>query len=207
MEEVRRMVSEKEPVDGNKTKIFRSGLFGFSKKEVEEFIAAADTAKKAEAEAYEKKLAEQSAALAMALREKEKLTEQNTVMSEKLEILSSDIGGKQSEIAAENYILKARISDLSDVEGKNAILISEINDIRSRFENSESEKKELQLTLGEKEEIIIEQCRKYSEIEKNLKLEIERIKAETEHKVQVYELKIATAQDNLRKALNILERI
>jgi hypothetical protein len=205
MEQVRKIVTEKEPEAEKKINKFHVSILGFSKKEVEDYLAASDTVQKTEAQAYERKLAEQSAALSMALREKETLAAQNAALNEKLKILTADSDGKQSELAAENYILKARIADLSDVESKNSALISKVNDLAARCEHSEAEKKELQKALGEKEEIIIEQCRKYSEVEKKLKIEIEQVKAEAESTVKVYKLMIETARDNLSKTLSILE--
>ncbi len=207
MEEVRKMVSVNQDDIAEKTQKFRFSLFGYDKKAVEEYIKTAEAGYKAEAETYEQKLAEQAAALSMALREKERLAAEAEEMKEKLKILSVDIAGKESEIAAENYILKARIADLADVENKNAALVSEMNDLSLRCGHSEDEKKALLKALGEKEETILEQCRKYSEIEKNLKLEISRIKAEAESKTNFYELKITTVQDNLKKTLNIIEHM
>lgn len=204
MEQVRKMVSEKEPESGKKEGKFHASVLGFNKKEVEDYIAAQEENQTAAADVFERKLTEQSAALSMAIREKDKLIAENAAMSQRIKILSADIDGKQSELAAENYILKARIADLTDLEGKNAKLLSEMNDLKARCEHSETEKKSLQLSLGEKEEVILEQCRKYSEIEKKLKLEIERVKAEAASSLQVYELRIETAKDNLKKALNIL---
>jgi chromosome segregation ATPase len=183
MEEVRKMVSEKEENGVSKVKKFRISLIGYGKKEVEDYISTTENSYKAEVDAYERKLADQSAALSMALREREKLAAEYEEMREKLKILSADTDEKQSELAAENYILKARIADLSDIESKNSMLISQINDLSLRCEHSESEQKVMQNTLGEKEETILEQCRKYSEIEKNLKLEIEKIKAESERDI------------------------
>lgn len=207
MEEVRKMVSVNQEIIAGKTKKFKVSILGYDKKAIEEYIKTAESGYKTEAEAYEHKLAEQSAALSMALREKEKLAAEAQAMEEKLKILSKDISGKENEIAAENYILKARIADLTDVESKNAALLSDMNDLNLRCENSEAEKKALQNELNAKEEIILEQCRKYSEIEKNLKLEMNRIKAEAESKENFYELKIATVCDNLKKTLNIIEHI
>lgn len=203
MEDVRKMISGQE--DGEKAGKFKFSLFGFDKKAVEEYISAAETSHRNSAAAYESKLAEQSAALSMALREKEKLTGEVAALGEKLKILSAGIDGKQSELAAENYILKARIADLSEAEGKNGQLTSEINDLKSRCESRESEKCALEKSLGEKEEIIIEQCRKYSDIERGLKLEIERRKTESESAARLYELRIGLAKDNLIKALNVIE--
>ncbi len=207
MQEVRKIISVKEGGESEDTANFKTSLFGFDKKAVKEFIAAAEAAQRAAAEAYESKLAEQSASLSMALRERDKLSDEIAQLSEKLKILSADTDEKQSGLSAENYILKARIADLSEVERKNGELLSEINDLKSRCESRELENRELERALGEKEEVILEQCRKYSDIEKGLKLEIERIKTESESALRLAQRRGELARDNILKALNVLDHV
>jgi len=202
------MVAVQENAEKSKEKTrerkFNKSLFGLNQKDVDIYISDIEKNQIMSAEAFERKLEEQSAALSMALREKEKTAQELAAATEKLNMLNAECGTKQSELAAENYILKARIADLEDVEKKNAALATEINNLKSRCEHSEAENKILQKTIAEKEEVILSQCRKYSEIEKNLKLEVERVKAEAESKEKVYELKIETVKENLNQAVTIL---
>lgn len=205
MEEIRRLVLAKDEGNMKKEGEFHVALLGYNKKEVEEQVATFEANLKTAAEIYERKLEEQSTALSMALREKEKLTCEVADLRGKLTIAAgTDVN--QSELSVENYMLKARIADLSDIERKNEDLISEVNELKKLYEYSEDEIDELKKSLAEKENIILEHCRKYIDAEKNLKHEIERIKAEAESSQKVYEIKNEMARDNLRKALNILER-
>lgn len=204
MEQLRKMVTNKEIDIDNESKKFGIAVLGFNKREVSDHIDAMSTHFKSSIISYENKLSEQTTALSMALREKEKLSEELEKLKKKVEVLSVDVDEQKSEVVAENIVLKTRIEDLSDVEHRNEMLISEINNLKSRCEYSEAGKKELLDTIQEKEEIILEQCRKHSEIEKSLKIEIERIRTEYESKANIYELKIQTTKDNLTKALSVL---
>lgn len=203
MEEVRKLITVKDEEDEKKEGKFHVALLGFNKKEVMEYIAALEANMKAGVESYEKKIEEQSTALSMALREKEKLMSEVSDLREKVGMLSDD--ANESELAVENIMMKAKIAELLEIERKNEHLVSELNNLKKLYECNDAENKELKKSIAEKEKIILQQCHKNIETEKNLKLEIEKYKSQAENTQKICDIKIELAQDNLRKALNILE--
>ncbi|HOA84895.1 MAG TPA: hypothetical protein PKN17_02570 [Bacillota bacterium] len=203
MEEVRKIVTGKEAAEGEGPN-FSMAPLGFKKSEELEYIKNIEAGMRSSVASYENKLAEQATALSMALREKEKLTAEIEVLKKKVEQLSVNVDEQKSELAAENNVLRTRIAGLLEVEKRNEVLTEKLNNLASRCEHMEAEKKALKDLIAEKEATILEQLKKYSEIEKALKLEIEKIKIETDGRLQAYELKLELIKENLQKILSLI---
>lgn len=82
-----------------------------------------------------------------------------------------------------------------------------LTDLNTKIEYIESERKELVRSISEKEETILELCKRNAEVERQLKSEIEKIKInyDSERKVQL--LNIQNVKEGLTKTLSIVERL
>jgi len=84
------------------------------------------------------------------------------------------------------------------------MVTEKLNNLTSKCEYMEAGKKALQDTIAEKEAIILEQLKRFSEVERALKLEIEKIRIETDGRLQAYELKLRLIKENLEKTINLI---
>jgi chromosome segregation ATPase len=203
VEQMRKIVTEKES-GGRPKPGFGTAPFGFKKNEVLEYIKAAEAEMRSSVASYENKLAEQATALSMALREKEKLIAEIDTLSKKVMQLSVNVDEQKSELAAENNVLRTRVANLLEVEKRNEMVTEKLNNLTSKCEYMEAGKKALQDTIAEKEAIILEQLKRFSEVERALKLEIEKIRIETDGRLQAYELKLRLIKENLEKTINLI---
>ncbi len=201
MEQIRELISETEE------KSFSTGLFGYKKKEILEYLDSLEQNFKNAVYNFEKKISEQSNALTMALREKEKLNEKSKALEEKVAFLSTDVDQHKSELIAENNALKEKIEELTELESKNEKLANEMLGLQTRCEYAENERQKLLDSIEDKEKIISEQCKQNAHSERLLKNEIEKIKSEYESNKKIQQLNIQSLKENLTKLANIVEQL
>lgn len=201
MDQLREIITDSEVNN------FKTAIFGFDKKEIIEYISTLEQNLKTSIFNYEKKLSEQANALTMALREKETLITKGNELTKQVKLLSIDIDEQKSSVVAENNALKERINELLEYESKNDLLITEMVGLKSRCEYCESEREGLLKTIVEKDEIILEQCKKNAQSERLLKTEMEKIKTYYESIRKVQLLNIHAAKEGLLKITNIVEQI
>ncbi len=184
---------------------FKTTLLGLNKEQVFECICAMEESNKKAIENYEKNNEEQSKALAMTTREKEKLAKRVSELEAEVRSLNPENDKTKSNLIAENEQLKNEIEALKEYKLENDAMKTQMKALETNCDFLNSEREKYEQTIKEKEDTIMEQCKQIAEILKKHKIEISSISVNREAEKEILNHTINTVKEHLKKAENVLK--